>query len=47
MVNYYPISTKFDTHTKKSTLRSKIIKAEAHGHFQDGRSGFLGNSSAC
>jgi hypothetical protein len=43
---YRLISTKIGTQTKKSTLSSKIIKAEVHGHFQDGRPGFLGNSSA-
>jgi hypothetical protein len=47
MGSYHLISTKIGTQTKKSTLSSKIIKAEVHGHFQDVRPGFLGNSSAC
>jgi hypothetical protein len=47
MGNYHPISMKIGTQTKKNMLSSKIIKAEVHGHFQDGRPGYLGNSSAC
>jgi hypothetical protein len=47
MGNYHPILMKIDIQTRKNTLNSKIIKAEVHGNFLDGRPGFLGNSSAC
>jgi hypothetical protein len=41
MGNYNLFSTKISTQTKKSTLSSKIIKAEVHGHFQDGALAFF------
>jgi hypothetical protein len=47
MGNYHLISMKIGTQTKKNMLSSKITKAEVYGHFQDGRPGYLGNSSAC
>jgi hypothetical protein len=47
MGNYHLISTKIGTQTKKSTPSSRIIRAEVHGHFQNGHRGFLGNSNAC
>jgi hypothetical protein len=43
MGNYHPIFMKISTQTKKSTQSSKIIKAEVHGHFQDGCPDFFGN----
>jgi hypothetical protein len=37
MGNYDPISTKFDTQTKKNMLGSKVRKAGMIDRFQDGR----------
>jgi hypothetical protein len=47
MGNYYSISVKIGTQTKKYTLISKITTPEVHMNFQEGRHRQVGISSGC